>query len=183
MLKSTFVGPNDRDPEINTLLKAYRLTSLLAMVLRHMYVRIAHKIEYIMIVDEVYLAYSIATITVVAPLLVYLILTSPLSAKPEDLIRSQSLLEDKGNGVSERTLAVQNQSNEFSLINQDNKNPEEVLRIAYEEHAQSEVNRCLGQSNYKDLCNDVMQLLIESCADKTMYVTACDDPRLQTIRN
>lgn len=67
---------------------------------------------------------------------------------------------------------------QLNAIDFDAGDPEQVLKNAYELRAQSEVERCLGAGKIKDLCDYNMDLLAESCDDPSMYVAACDDPRL-----
>lgn len=127
-------------------------------------------------VDEIYLGYAIAAITVAAPIILYLLLSSS-SATALGLAPSQPIPDQGHNGL-EIMPVVQSLNSELNNIDYDHNNPEQVLRIAYEQRAQSEVDRCLGQGNFKDLCDDTMGLLINSCEDSIMHVAACDDPRL-----
>lgn len=62
------------------------------------------------------------------------------------------------------------------------KNPEQVLREAYSQQALIELDRCLGSGYMGFLCENNMKMLIESCKDQALHVTACDDPRLAEYR-
>ena len=59
--------------------------------------------------------------------------------------------------------------------------PEEVLARQYDMSAHEQIYRCLGDNNQesKILCDDVIDLLIKTCRDPQLHVTACDDPRLK----
>jgi hypothetical protein len=135
-----------------------------------------HSIE---MVDEFNAGIVLAIVTMASPVLVYFVLAGLPSATAINQISGipeLHMVERAGSQVQNNNLGYLNS------IDFKNGNPEERLRIAYEHSAQSEVDRCLGNSPNKDMCEDTMTLLINSCADSSMHVAACDDPRLTNYR-
>jgi hypothetical protein len=131
------------------------------------------------VVDEIHLGYALAIITIAAPMLIYLMLSSwPLATAFDTTSGPSDLERNKGMETLEIIHVMQSMHNKLSNIDYEHNNPEQVLHMAYEQQALSEVDRCLGSGNYKNLCDNTMGLLIESCTDSNMHVAACDDPRL-----
>jgi hypothetical protein len=64
-------------------------------------------------------------------------------------------------------------------------NPEQRLAVRYEQSAFEEISRCLdnGDDSLPPLCDDTLELLIESCRDPVSRIGACDDPRLLKYAN
>lgn len=129
-------------------------------------------------VDEFNAGIALAIATMASPVLVYFVLAGlPSTATASQISgRLESQIEGLGVQIQDGDLDYLND------INFKNSNPEERLRIAYERSAQVEVNRCLGDSQNKEMCKDTMALLVDSCTDSSMYVAACDDPRLANYR-
>jgi hypothetical protein len=130
-------------------------------------------------VDEFNAGMALAIVTLASPVLIYFILSGLPSATAVNQLSiegGQNLEKAAGVSQSDSSVAYMRTA-EFQ-----NANPEERLRIAYENSASAEADRCLGDNPNKEMCEDTMALLVSSCADSLMYVAACDDPRLASYR-
>lgn len=123
-------------------------------------------------VDEFNAGMALAIVTLASPVLVYFVLTGLPSVTATNQVSVE--LNSLEKGKKAQSPSNMDYLNDVSFVN---SNPEERLRIAYEHSAQAEVDRCLGSGN-NEMCADTLALLVNSCADSSMYVTACDDPRL-----
>lgn len=136
------------------------------------YVCLRYYISTVM-VDEFNAGMTLAIITLASPVLAYFVLVGlpSVTASNQVSIDVNSQLEK----VERAQLSGVNMDylQDSSFVN---SNPGERLRIAYEHSAQSEVDRCLGGGS-NEMCADTLALLVSSCADKDMYVAACEDPR------
>ena len=132
------------------------------------------------VVDEFNAGMALAIITMASPVVIYLVLTGLPSAIAVDQTFNQPHPEalEKMSDIG----SPQGMPDYMDGVDFKGNDPEQALQIAYENSARSEADRCLGQSSNKDLCEDVMTLLIDSCADSSMHVAACDDPRLAKYR-
>lgn len=139
-------------------------------------------------VDVVQAAFGIVILTVASPFILYY--TSSYfynyslnqQQQPPSLTimeRSQQIQTDqKGANIISLRQLIDNEAKQLDGIDFKNKNPEQVLKDAYELRAQSEVDRCLSSNNYKDFCDYEMAMLMDSCSEPVTHILACDDPRL-----
>ncbi|MEW6604322.1 MAG: hypothetical protein AB1351_06490 [Thermoproteota archaeon] len=123
-------------------------------------------------VDEFNAGMVLAIVTLASPVLVYFVLTGLPSVTATNQVSVELNSLEKGKEV--QSPSNMDYLNDVRFVI---SNPEERLRIAYEHSAQAEVDRCLGSGN-NEMCADTLTLLVNSCADSSMYVAACDDPRL-----
>lgn len=130
-------------------------------------------------VDEFNAGMALAIATLASPILIYFVLSGLPSATAINQISSEV-----GPDLNKASIAHQpdDSTSYMRTAEFQNANPEERLRIAYENSARSEADRCLGDSSNKEMCQDTMTLLISSCADSAMHVAACDDPRLANYK-